>query len=122
MAKFLRIELPFDARHFKDCLGLPFSTSLNDNIWWGLWVDHARIERVWMEGKCEDDKGDYVVLVSEPYQLSEDSLQHMLAVCRLYDLEFVISGGASHHPNCCRIELRRKEHGEARGWYGPPGS
>lgn len=43
------------------------------------------------------------VLVSEPYHITPESMKAIIQFAARHNLVWDISGGAEHHPTCCRL-------------------
>ena len=108
MVKVQRTELRFGRSNLKRYLGLSYGYFTSEIDWWGDWMDHYKLVRVTRGDKGHELYEQYVVLVSEPYQVHADDLRQILDMCHKYNLDVVIGGNADHNPGCCRIEIKSK--------------
>jgi hypothetical protein len=50
------------------------------------------------------------VIVSEPYNISQEQIKKLILFCEGNKLNFELSGTAKHHPYCMRVKIYPREN------------
>ncbi len=85
----------------------------NDGIRSGPWLlqNDPFTKHPWLDhwGTIKSTPQRENVFVSEPYSIGSRDIELIQEFCERHDLDFVITGGASHNHGCCRISFFPKQ-------------